>query len=198
MMAASGACSAIAWLSPAYERIGSVSSRAHPPAINANASVTTIAPSPAAARRAKNIDVVTAPPATRIAPIAYSAGRAAITYGVRNCAAAIAATIAPAPNSASIGPLSRSIRESGGRGLAPESAAGHAHDTSPSAISTAIGGTAGRMYGISFALAHEKATTVTPAATMQKLRAGFRGAARQVSIGTSNDHGSSPTASTGA
>ena len=197
MMEASGAVSAIARLSPAYERIGSVSSRAHPPAINANASVTTIAPRPAGLRRATNIDVVTAPPAIRIAPIAYIAGRAAIAYGVRSCAAAIAATITPAPNSASIGPLSMSMRESGGRIAARESAAGHAHDTSPSAISTASGGTAGRMYGISFALAHEKATTVTPAATRQKLRAGLRGRSRQVRNGTSNDHGSSPTASTG-
>src|ERR1035437_4728372 len=159
MMAASGACSAITRLSTAYERIGSVSSRAHPPAINANASVTTIAPSPAGLRRATNIDAVTAPPATRIAPIAYIAGRAAITYGVRNCGAAIAATITPAPNTASIGPLSMSIRESGGAIAARESARGHAHDTSPSAISTARGGTDGRMYGISFALAHEAATT---------------------------------------
>src|ERR1019366_2424898 len=197
MMAASGAVSAIARLSPAYERIGSVSSLTHPPAINASASVTTIAPSPAGLRRATNIDVVTAPPATRIAPIAYIPGRAAITYGVRNCADAIAATITPAPNSTSIGPLSMSIRESGDAIAARESAAGHSHDTSPSAISTAKGGAAGRMYGISFALAHEKATTVTPAATRQKLRAGLRGAARQVRNGTSNDHGSSPTASTG-
>src|SRR5208282_5193020 len=197
MMAASGASSAIARLSRAYERVGSVSSRAHPPAINANASVTTIAPSPTAVRRITNIDAVTAPPATSKAPIAYIAGRAAITYGVRNCGAAIAATITPAPNRASIGPASRSIRESGGRSLTRESAAGHAHDTSPSAISTASGGTAGRMYGISFALAHEKATTVTAAAVMQKLRAGLRGAARQVRNGTSNDHGSSPIASTG-
>src|SRR5208337_2929059 len=188
MMAASGAVPAIARLSPAYERIGSVSSRAHPPAINATASVTMIAPSPAGLRRATNIDVVTAPPATRIAPIAYIAGRAASTYGVRNCAAAIAATITPAPNSASIGPLSTSIRESGGRVAARASGAGHAHDTSPSAISTASGGTAGRMYGISFALAHEKAATVKPAATRQKLRAGLRGESRQVRSGTSNDH----------
>src|SRR5208282_4133766 len=197
MMAASGAASAIARLSTAYERIGSVSSRAHPPAINASASVTMIAASPAGFRRATNIAVVTAPPATRIAPIVYMAGRAAITYGVRICGAAIAATITPAPNSASIGPLSMSIRESGDRIAARESAAGHAHDTSPSAISTASGGTAGRMYGISFALAHEKAATVRPAATMQKLRAGLRGGSRQVRNGTSNDHGSSPTASTG-
>src|SRR5208282_2631893 len=156
------ALSAILRLSPAYERIGSASSRTHPPAINASAIVTTIAASPAGLRRATNIDAVTAPPATRIAPIAYIAGRAAITYGVRNCAAAIAATIRPAPNSASIGPLSTSIRESGGRVAARASAAGHAHETSPSAISTAIGGTARRTYGISFALAHEKAVTVKP------------------------------------
>ena len=66
-----------------------------------------------------------------------------------------------------------SIRESGGRRAARESAAGHAHDISPSAISTASGGTAGRMYGISFALAHEKATSVTPAATRQKAARGI-------------------------
>src|SRR5580692_1655516 len=197
MISASGAFSAIARLSAAYERIGSVSSRAHPPAINANASVTTIAPSPAAVRRLTNINIVTAPPVSRIAPIAYIAGRAIITYGVRNCGAAIAATITPAPSSASIGPLSTSIRESGGLRAARESAAGHAHATSPSAISTASGGTAGRIYGISFALAHEKATSVTPAATRQKLRAGLLGASRQVRNGTSNVHGSSPMASTG-
>src|SRR5208337_4582115 len=197
MMSASGASAAIARLSAAYERIGSVSSRTHPPAINTTASVTTIAPSPAAVRRITNIDVVTAPPTSRSAPIAYIAGRAAITYGVRNCGAASAATIMPAPNSASIGPLSRRIRESGGRRAAGEPAAGHAHDTSPSAISTAMGGTAGRMYGISFALAHEKATMVTPAAITQKLRAGLRAVSRQVRNGTSSDHGSSPIASTG-
>src|SRR5271156_1754141 len=179
MISASGALSAIARLSAAYERIGSVSSRAHPPAINANASVTTIAPRPTAVRRVANINTVTAPPVIRMAPIAYSAGRAVITYGVRNCGAAIAATITPAPNSASIGPLSMSIRESGGRRAARESADGHAHATRPSAISTASGGTAGRIYGISFALAHEKATSVTLAATRQKLRAGLRAASRQ-------------------
>src|SRR5579862_1175492 len=156
MMAASGACSAIVRLSCAYDRIVSVSSRTHPPAISAIASVTTIAPSPPAVRRATNINDVIAPPATRIPPIAYIAGRAAITYGVRNCGAAIAAKITPAPSSAIIGPLSISIRESGGRIAAREPALGHAHDASPSAINTAIGGTAGRMYGISFALAHEK------------------------------------------
>src|SRR5271166_257115 len=103
----------------------------------------------------------------------------------------------PAPNSASIGPLSISIRESGTRSAARESGVGQANDTSPSAISTASGGTAGRMYGINFALAHENANRVTPAAITHKLRAGLRAAARQVRNGTSSDHGSSPTASTG-
>src|SRR5271154_6074748 len=125
------------------------------------------------------------------------AGRAAITYGVRNCGAAIAAIITPMPNSASSGPLSIRMRESGGRRAAREPAAGHAHETRPSAINTAIGGIAGRMYGISFALAQENAITVTPAATRQKLRAGLRAASRQVRNGTSNVHGNSPTASTG-
>src|SRR5713101_9121293 len=109
----------------------------------------------------------------------------------------IAAIITPAPISASIGPLSIRMRESGGRSAAREPRAGHAQDASPSAIKTASGGTAVSTYGINFALAHEKATIVTLAATTQNRRAGFRAAERQVRNGTSNDHGSSPIARTG-
>src|ERR1700674_1431244 len=143
MIVASGAFSAIAALRSAYERIGSVSRRAHVPAISARGSVTTIAPSPETVRRVMNIAVVAPPPAKRIAAIAYIAGRAAITYGVRKCGAAIAAIITPAPISASIGPLSINMRESGDRSAAREPVAGHAQETRPSAIKTTSGGTAG-------------------------------------------------------